>query len=97
VGLSAVRVILEVLLGDLGSIIDEFGLAVVLLGSAIPGIAVQFRRLHDIDRSAWWGLLGLIPLLGALVLLVLHLLPGTPGPNRFGPPPGETAASEVFA
>jgi len=97
VGLSAVRVILEVLLGDLGSIIDEFGLAVVLLGSAIPGIAVQFRRLHDIDRSAWWGLLGLIPLLGALVLLVLHLLPGTSGPNRFGAPPGETAASEVFA
>ncbi|WP_366074962.1 DUF805 domain-containing protein [Phenylobacterium sp.] len=61
----------------------DLGLAVAFLGSAIPSLAVQFRRLHDIDRSAWWVLLNLIPLLGALVLFVFHLLPGTPGPNRF--------------
>jgi len=36
---------------------------VAFLGSAIPSLAVQFRRLHDIDRSAWWVLLNLIPLL----------------------------------
>jgi uncharacterized membrane protein YhaH (DUF805 family) len=43
------------------------------------------RRLHDIDRSTWWVLLSLIPFLGAVVLLVFFILPGTPGPNRYGP------------
>jgi uncharacterized membrane protein YhaH (DUF805 family) len=51
----------------------------------IPGLAVSVRRLHDIDRSGWWLLLGGIPI-GNLVLLVFHCLRGTPGPNRFGPP-----------
>jgi uncharacterized membrane protein YhaH (DUF805 family) len=47
---------------------------------------VSVRRLHDIDRSGWWLLLGGIPI-GNLVLLVFHCLRGTPGPNRFGPAP----------
>ena len=59
-----------------------------LLGSLIPSIAVTFRRLHDTDRSAWWLLIGLIPFLGSIVLIVFYCLPGTPGPNRFGPAPG---------
>ncbi|SRR6056297_14816 len=59
-----------------------FGLAVFL-----PSICVGGRRLHDRDMSAWWLLLMLIPLIGQLVLLVIYLFPGTPGPNRFGPDP----------
>jgi uncharacterized membrane protein YhaH (DUF805 family) len=66
---------------------------VVMLGLLIPSIAVTFRRLHDTNRSAWWILIGLIPLLGALVLLVFYLLDGTPGPNRFGPDPKDRAAT----
>jgi uncharacterized membrane protein YhaH (DUF805 family) len=69
---------------------------VVMLGFLVPSIAVTFRRLHDTNRSAWWLLIALIPFVGALVLLVFYVLPGTPGPNRFGPDPkGDTA--EVFA
>jgi uncharacterized membrane protein YhaH (DUF805 family) len=71
--------------------------ALFLIGSFVPSLAVQFRRLHDIDRSAWWVLIGFLPLIGGLVLLVFDLLPGTPAPNRFGPPPGEAAPAEVFA
>lgn len=53
----------------------------------IPGLAVGFRRLHDTGRSAWWLLLGLIPILGQLVLLIFLVLDGTPGPNQFGDDP----------
>jgi uncharacterized membrane protein YhaH (DUF805 family) len=41
------------------------------------------RRLHDTDRSGWWWLIGLVPYVGAVVLLIFALLKGTPGPNRY--------------
>jgi uncharacterized membrane protein YhaH (DUF805 family) len=48
------------------------------------GIALQVRRLHDINRSGYWAFIGLIPIVGTIVLLVFACQPGTPGPNRFG-------------
>jgi uncharacterized membrane protein YhaH (DUF805 family) len=57
------------------------------VASFIPCLAVGFRRLHDTNRSAWWFVLVLVPLLGQLILLVFMALPGTVGPNRFGPDP----------
>ena len=57
------------------------------LAILIPGLAVAFRRLHDIDRSAWWLLITLIPFIGVIILLVWHCQRGTAGPNRFGPDP----------
>jgi len=59
------------------------------LAVMIPGLAVTVRRLHDTDRSGWWLLLVLIPLIGWAVLLVFMILDGTPGDNRFGPDPKE--------
>ena len=52
-----------------------------------PWWAVQFRRLHDTDRSAWWALLFLIPFIGWLIIIVFNCQAGTPGENRFGPDP----------
>lgn len=60
---------------------------VVLFALVIPGIAVNVRRLHDIDHSGWWMLIGFIPLLGGIMLLIWHCTPGTVGPNRFGGDP----------
>jgi uncharacterized membrane protein YhaH (DUF805 family) len=54
-----------------------FSLAVLL-----PGLAVGARRLHDTDRSAWFLLLGLIPIIGWIVLIV-WLIQGRKEPNRF--------------
>jgi uncharacterized membrane protein YhaH (DUF805 family) len=59
-----------------------YGLAII-----IPSIAVSVRRLHDIDRSGWWVLISLVPVIGTIVLLVFAVLEGTPGENRFGPNP----------
>lgn len=56
------------------------------LAVLIPSLAVSVRRLHDTDRSGWWLLLALIPLVG-LVLLVFMASDSSPGQNRFGPNP----------
>ena len=71
--------------------------SLLFLGILIPSLAVTFRRLHDTDRSAWWLLISFIPGIGGLVLFIFYLLPGTNGPNKFGPDPkgsvtGDTAA-----
>lgn len=55
------------------------------LGIFLPGLSVAIRRLHDLDRSGWWILLFLIPLIGAIILIVWFCSKGTDGPNRFGP------------
>jgi uncharacterized membrane protein YhaH (DUF805 family) len=57
------------------------------LGVLIPGIAVGIRRLHDTDKSGWWLLIGLIPLVGAIVLIVFFATEGTRQPNQWGPSP----------
>jgi uncharacterized membrane protein YhaH (DUF805 family) len=55
--------------------------------SLIPAIIVYIKRFHDRDKSGWWVLIGLIPLIGPLWLLIeLGFLKGTDGPNRFGTP-----------
>ncbi len=62
------------------------------LGIAIPYLAVIVRRLHDTNRSGWWILISLIPLIGGIILLVFTIIGGTKGDNRFGPDPkAETA------
>lgn len=68
------------------------GILSLLVGLALllPGLAVTVRRLHDTDRSGWWWFIALVPFVGAIVLLVFELLPGTVGPNRFGPDPKGT-------
>jgi uncharacterized membrane protein YhaH (DUF805 family) len=50
----------------------------------VPGLALGARRLHDIDKSGWFLLLALIPLIGALILLVWFVRRPDPAPNRFG-------------
>jgi uncharacterized membrane protein YhaH (DUF805 family) len=63
------------------------GLVAVL--GLIPAFTVTARRLHDINRSAWWMLVVFVPVVGGLILMVMTLLPGTPGDNDFGDQPAE--------
>lgn len=60
---------------------------IVTLALVVPGLAVAVRRLHDIDRSGWWYLINLIPLVGFIIFIVWACTIGTQGPNRFGPDP----------
>lgn len=59
------------------------------LAVLLPSIAVLVRRLHDTGRSGWWALLMLIPLIGAIVLIVFTVQDSKPGKNQFGNNPKE--------
>ena len=80
-----------------GEILDWMLAPLLLLW---PSLAICAKRWHDVDKSAWWILIALVPVVGGLIALVFNgFIPGTPGPNRFGNPPGRTlaAASRVDA
>jgi len=82
IGLSIIEGIFGLRIGEAGILSGLFSLAIL-----IPAIAVGIRRLHDIDRSGWWLLIGLIPFVGAIVMIVFMATRGTTGDNRFGPDP----------
>lgn len=79
--------------GIMGTVSEatEMGLlsGIYTLAVFLPGLAVTIRRLHDTDRSGWWSLIVLIPIIGAIALLVFMVLDSSPGRNRFGENPKE--------
>ena len=58
----------------------------ISLALILPNLAVGARRLHDIGKSGWWLLIGLVPVVGALILIYFYLQFGDPDDNAFGPP-----------
>jgi len=78
-----------------GTFDPESGLGVLsgiyTLAVFLPAIGVTIRRLHDTDRSGWWILITLIPVIGAIWVLVLLVLDGTAGQNQYGPDPKAAA------
>jgi uncharacterized membrane protein YhaH (DUF805 family) len=78
--------------GTVGTVQLLYELCVLL-----PGLAVGMRRLHDINRSGWWILMGLIPILGWIALIYWYCRPGDVGPNDYGPDPWDsTVTSPVY-
>lgn len=79
----------------LSLIIGEVGSVLYILYSVItiwPGLAISAKRWHDRDKSAWWILIGFIPIIGTIWTLVeLGFLKGTSGNNRYGPDPLESS------
>ncbi|MFM7347801.1 MAG: DUF805 domain-containing protein [Tagaea sp.] len=53
----------------------------------VPTLAVGARRLHDIDRTGWWQLFLIVPIVGWIVIVAFACITGQPGENRFGPDP----------
>ena len=58
-------------------------LSILIIVNLIPVYAVGVRRIHDSDKSGWFVLISLIPLIG-LYIFVLLLQDGSKGKNRFG-------------
>lgn len=84
------NVIVMLLLGMVDKLIggdNELISSIYSLAVLLPSLAVAARRLHDTDRSTWWLLLGLIPIIGTLVLIYFMVCNGQQGPNRFGDDP----------
>lgn len=61
--------------------------AIYAIVTFVPGLAVAVRRLHDIGKSGWFYFIILIPLIGAIWLIVLFATEGTRGDNEYGPDP----------
>lgn len=68
---------------------NSFLSTIYALAVFIPGLAVSIRRLHDIGKSGWMVLIALIPIIGAIWLIVLYATEGTYGENQYGPDPKE--------
>ncbi|MGW8169947.1 MAG: DUF805 domain-containing protein [Sulfurovaceae bacterium] len=73
--------------GVVSSIVDDSGIFYMIFTLAIllPSLAVGARRLHDIGKSGWWQLLGLIPILGAIILIIFFVQKPQAGDNQYGP------------
>ncbi|MGK6310021.1 DUF805 domain-containing protein [Variovorax sp. DT-64] len=84
-------VLAYVIVAIVAGFIHEIVYGLVILAFLLPLLAVGARRLHDIGKSGWWLLLGLIPVVG-LVLLYFMVQPTQPESNEYGAPPFATAA-----
>ncbi len=71
-----------------GVLIGEVLAGLFCLGMIVPSLAVFCRRMHDTGRSGWWWFLSLIPIVGAIVLLVF-LCQDTEPANQYGPVPAD--------
>jgi len=60
-----------------------------ILVAALWTIRLTVLRLHDVGLSAWWVLVGFIPIVGTLAGIALSLVPGSTGENRFGAEPDQ--------
>ena len=74
-----------------GTFSEEFGIGlfsgVLSVCSIYPFVIVCIKRLHDRNRSGWFYLLCLVPILNLWPAVEIYFLRGTRGPNRFGPDP----------
>jgi uncharacterized membrane protein YhaH (DUF805 family) len=53
-----------------------------------PTLAICAKRWHDREKSGWWTLIMLIPVVGLIWIAVeLGFLRGTEGPNQYGADP----------
>jgi uncharacterized membrane protein YhaH (DUF805 family) len=82
--LVIVNIVLAIFSVVIGSVALSLLVDLVLFVVGLSALSVGARRLHDTDKSGWLLLLGLIPFIGWIIVLVLLVLPGTPGQNRFG-------------
>lgn len=57
------------------------------LVTILPSLAVGVRRLHDTNRSGWWILIALVPVIGGLILIYFYIQDSDPNDNEFGPTP----------
>ena len=88
--------IISLFLGVIVGLVESLWFITTLYALAvlIPGLAVSVRRLHDTNRSGWWILTGLVPILGWIALLIFYVEDSRPGANQYGPNPKGVQATQ---
>ena len=82
-------VLFNIIFTGLATLISPKLYAIYTLAVLIPNLAVSVRRLHDVGKSGWMCFIALIPLIGAIWLLVLMLTDSNSGENEYGANPKE--------
>jgi uncharacterized membrane protein YhaH (DUF805 family) len=88
--INIVASIIDSILGTWGIIAGLYSLAII-----IPGLAVSVRRMHDIGKSGSVVFLALIPIIGAIILILWSIKEGDAGDNQYGPNPKLFSEEEV--
>jgi uncharacterized membrane protein YhaH (DUF805 family) len=85
----AILAIIGAMLGDnIVTTLISIIVGLVCLVLIWPAIAIGVKRFHDRNKSGWWVLISLVPIIGGLWYLIeAGFLEGTKGPNQFGPDP----------
>ncbi|WP_339489399.1 DUF805 domain-containing protein [Pseudomonas sp. EL_65y_Pfl2_R95] len=82
----------------LSAIIGGILMLVVGIAVIVVGVMINVQRLHDLGWSGWLLLITVIPVVGSVFSLLMVVMPGTKGPNRYGPmPPANSTAVKVLA
>ncbi len=89
--------IASLLLGGAGESTLLIILAVLYIPLIIYTVILAKRRLNDLDKSGWWQLLYLVPIVGILLAFYMLLWPGTKGSNNYGLQPTKNSALVVLA
>lgn len=61
------------------------------VATLLPSTAIAVRRLHDTNRTGWWMLLLIVPLVGLIWVVILLARAGDVGPNPYGQAPAQGA------
>ena len=92
--LAAAVIDLALMDGDVDRFIANGGGGIVgliwILATIVPALAVLVRRLHDTNRSGWWALIGLVPIIGTIAILIFTVTDSTQGENRYGASPKDS-------
>jgi uncharacterized membrane protein YhaH (DUF805 family) len=79
---TIVVAVIDIVVGTYPIIYYVYALAIFL-----PNLGLSVRRLHDVDKSGWWILISLIPIVGIIWFIILAATDSTSGENRFGANP----------
>ncbi len=82
---AAINIVLQLVVGNISFTAYMVAMVIFYLGTIIPNISLCIRRLHDIGKPGTWLLIALIPLVGAIILLILTAKESGPA-NQWGEP-----------
>ena len=71
----------------MSSVVGTLILVVAVITMIVIGVFIGVQRLHDMGWSGWLWLLNFVPFIGSVFALLMLIIPGTQGVNRYGPPP----------
>jgi uncharacterized membrane protein YhaH (DUF805 family) len=71
----------------MSSVLGTLILGVAVIAMIVVGVFIGVQRLHDMGWSGWLWLVNFVPFIGSVFALLMLIIPGTQGVNRYGPPP----------